>query len=114
VKGFGETWQVETWQVETWQVQGLLEHDPEKLPTFLTRSCSKSNALERQRVQSETLLPTSWRRNRSYSTPALLATGMRATARPPIDRRVRVGHVCIPIKRNTMRTLAQSARKMEA
>ena len=29
--------------------------------------------------------------------PALLATGTPATASPPIDRRARVGHVCVPI-----------------
>jgi hypothetical protein len=32
---------------------GGLEHDPEKLQTFRTRSCSKSKTLERYPVQPE-------------------------------------------------------------
>jgi hypothetical protein len=36
-------------------VRGRPEHDPEKLQTFRTRSCSKSVTLERYPIQPETI-----------------------------------------------------------
>src|SRR5450631_3525391 len=69
----GEPWPGEPWPGEPWpeafcpfgfwsrlmrnqmSFRGRLEHDPEKLQTFRTRSCSKSKTSERYPIQPETI-----------------------------------------------------------